>query len=344
MTQPLTQRMVAFRRAQMRRTWGVLLVLGLIVLGGWVWTLLSGQSWVAPADAWRVLMGADVPGASFTVGTLRLPRATLAVLAGAGFGMAGAAFQTMLRNPLASPDIIGITSGASAAAVIGIVLLGWNGMAVSILSVVAGLGVALSIYALSWRGGVAGTRLILVGIGISAMLNSTVAYVLSRAPAWNAQEAMRWMTGSLNGAQPAQSLAVAGALVVFGGLLLTQRRNLDMLGLGDDAAAALGVGVARTRVIVVIAAVGLISIATAATGPIAFLAFLAGPIAARIVGPGQSRLIAAAMVGAALALIGDYAGQFLLPSRYPVGVVTGALGAPFLLYLIVRANRTGGST
>jgi iron complex transport system permease protein len=118
---------------------------------------------------------------------------------------------------------------------------------------------------------------------------------------------------------------------------------LEALRLGDDTAAALGTRVATTRIIVIIAAVGMISFATAVTGPISFVAFLSGPIAARIIGNKGSLLIPSALVGATLVLVGDYCGQFLLPSRYPVGVVTGALGAPYLIFLIIRVNRTGGS-
>ena len=124
---------------------------------------------------------------------------------------------------------------------------------------------------------------------------------------------------------------------------LGQRRELDALRLGEDTAAALGVRLARTRIIVIVAAVGMIAIATAATGPIAFISFLSGTIAARVIGSGGSLLIPSALIGAVLTLAGDYTGQFLLPSRYPVGVVTGALGAPYLLYLIVRINRIGRS-
>lgn len=314
-----------------------------LLLAGFALTLMLGQSLVPPADVLRVLAGQDVAGASFTVGQLRLPRAVLAILAGLSFGLGGAAFQIMLRNPLASPDIIGISRGASAAAVVAIVVLGLDGPMVSVLAVIAGLGVALAIYALSFRGGVAGTRLILVGIGISAMLDSIIAFVLSRAPSWDLAEAMRWLTGSGNGAQLSQALPLLVSLAVFGGLLVSRARDLESLRLGDDAAAALGTNVPLTRVLVVVAAVGLIAVATAVTGPVAFVAFLSGPIAARILGPNGSVLIPAGLVGAVLVLGGDYIGQFLLPARFPVGVVTGALGAPYLLYLIMRANRAGDS-
>ncbi|WP_313618546.1 iron ABC transporter permease [Agrobacterium sp.] len=331
------------RRERTLRRRNILTGLVTLLVAVFALTLMSGQSFTPPRDVMRVLLGDNIPGLSFTVGQLRLPRAVLSILAGLCFGMGGVAFQIMLRNPLASPDIIGISSGASAAAVFAIIVLSLSGPVVSIFAVVSGLAIALLVYALSFRNGVAGTRLILVGIGVSAMLQSFIAYILSVAPAWSLQEAMRWLTGSVNGAQLGQTLPLLLALAVFGGLLLSRARDLEALRLGDDTAAALGVRVARTRIIVIITSVGMIAFATAVAGPIAFVAFLSGPIAARIMGNNGSFLLPAALVGATLVLLGDYCGQFLLPSRYPVGVVTGALGAPYLIFLIVRVNRAGGS-
>ncbi|QEE47846.1 iron ABC transporter permease [Rhizobium sp. WL3] len=331
------------RGRQARRRQALLASMLVLVLLGFFMTLMAGQTFTPLADVVHVLMGESVPGADFTVGQLRLPRAILAIVAGVSFGLGGAAFQTMLRNPLASPDIIGITSGASAAAVFAIVILSLSGPAVSLLAVGAGLAVALLVYGLSAKNGVAGSRLILVGIGISAMLESMIAYVLSRAPAFTLQEAMRWLTGSLNGAKLEQSLPVMASLLVFGALILLKARDLEAMRTGDETATALGVNVPATRLIVMISAVGLIATATAVTGPIAFVAFLAGPIATGMFGRRSSILLPAGMVGAVLVLIGDFVGQFLLPGRYPVGVVTGALGAPYLISLIIRNNRRGGT-
>jgi iron complex transport system permease protein len=337
------ERVAAVRRRRGRRAAVTLGALGAAILVVFCLSLMVGRTFYPPAEVLAVLAGQDVPGASFTVGTLRLPRAVLAVLAGACFGLGGVTFQTMLRNPLASPDIIGISSGASAAAAFGIVILGLSGPAVSLLAIVAGLVVALAIYLLSYRGGVVGSRLILVGIGIAAMLTSLTDWVLSKAGQWDLQEALRWLTGSLNNTSWEQALPVLVALAVLGPVLLSQGRELRATQLGDDAAQALGVRVGLTRLVVVVAAVGLIAFATAASGPIAFVAFLSGPIAVRIVGPGSSPLLPTAAVGALLVLVADLVGQFATGTRYPVGVVTGVLGAPYLLYLIVRVNRQGSS-
>jgi len=339
-----TVELVASSRARRnsRRRLVIGILVALIVVAFAV-SLMVGRTFYGPLDVVRVILGEDVAGASFTVGRLRLPRAVLAVVAGLSFGLAGVSFQTMLRNPLASPDIIGISAGASAAAAFAIVMLSLGGPAVSLFAIVAGLVVALIVYALAYRGGAAGARLILVGIGVAAMLESITNYVLSRAGQWDLQEALRWLTGSLNGTTWAQVLPALIALAVLGPALLSRSRALAAMQLGDDTASALGVRVERSRLLVLVAAVGLIAFATAAAGPIAFVAFLSGPIAARIVGPRGSLLLPAALVGAALVLVADFCGQYAFGTRFPVGVVTGVLGAPYLIYLIVRSNRTGGS-
>lgn len=335
---------VTTARKRRATRWRVaLLVLGVLVLAAAAVSLMVGRTFYPPAEVARVMLGEDVPGASFTVGRLRLPRTALGIVAGVSFGLAGVTFQTMLRNPLASPDIIGISYGASTAATFGIVMLSLSGAAVSTLAIVAGLGVALLVYLLSYRGGVAGTRLILIGIGMAMMLQSMTSYFLSKASQWDHQEAMRWITGSLNGAAWQETVPVAVAVLVLGPLLLGQVRNLGQLGLGDDTAAALGVRVEHTRLIVIIAAVVLLAFATAAAGPISFVAFLSGPIAARIVGSNGSLLVPAAFVGALLVLAADLVGQYATETRFPVGVVTGALGAPYLIYLIIRTHRAGGA-
>ncbi|GGV16808.1 ABC transporter permease [Actinomadura cremea] len=329
------------RRAARRRA--VIGTLAALVVAGFAVSLMVGKSFYPPGEVLRVVLGEQVPGASFTVGRLRLPRAVLAVAAGLAFGLGGVTFQTMLRNPLASPDIIGISSGASAAAAIAIVVFGLGGTQVSTFAIVSALAVSLLMYVLAFRDGVVGTRLILIGIGFAAIGDSVTSYVLSEAGQWDLQEAMRWLTGSLNGTTWPEALPALVALLVLAPVLLLLARDLSALQLGDDTASALGIRVERTRIAVIVAAVGLIAFATAAAGPIAFVAFLSGPIAARLIGTGGSLLVPAGLVGALLVLVADFAGQFAFGSRFPVGVVTGVLGAPYLVYLIVRTHRAGGS-
>ncbi len=342
MSAPLTlTRIARQRRTRIRRRGIILAWMAAAILAGFALTLMLGQSNYSPLTLWRVLSGEEVRGAGFTILDLRLPRALLSVLAGAAFGLGGAAFQTLLRNPLASPDIIGISAGASTAAVFCIVVLGITGPPVAVWAVLAGLGIALTVYLLAWRGSVTGARLILIGIGLAAMLQSMTAYILSRAPSWSLQEALRWLSGSVNGAQLSQALPLVLALVICGAVLIWRAGDLETMRMGDDTAAGLGARLGLTRISVIMAGVGLVSVATASAGPVAFVAFLSGPIAARLTGRDGPVLLPAAGIGALLVLICDFAGQFLLPARYPVGIVTGVLGAPYLVFLILRENRKG---
>lgn len=333
----------AGRRRRGRRRALITSGLGVAIVVVFALSLMVGRTFYGPLEVLDVLAGHTVPGASFTVGELRLPRAVLGLLAGFAFGIAGVTFQTMLRNPLASPDIIGISSGATAAAVFGIVVLSQGETTVSLLALAGALVTALAIYLLSNKGGFAGTRLILIGIGVAAMLDAAVTYLLSRAAAWDLQAALRWITGSLNGASWQTVLPLAIASVVVVPALLSQGRNLGVLRLGDDSAAGLGVRVTPSRVVAILAAVTLLAFATAATGPIAFVAFMAGPIAARVVGSGSALLLPSGFIGALLVLVADLIGQFAFDARYPVGVITGVVGAPYLIYLLIRTNRSGGS-
>ena len=342
----VVDRVTASRKGRARRYLLVCGALAALVVVVFAASLMFGKVFYGPGEVLRVLLGEDVQGATFTVGVLRLPRAVVGLLAGLAFGIAGITFQTMLRNPLASPDIIGISSGASAAAVFCIVLLSMSETAVSIVATLAALVTAGVIYLLSFRDGLSGTRLILIGIGISAMLQSVVSYVLSRAAQWDLQTAMRWLNGNLNGSTMDQVLPLVVAVVVAGAVLALLAKSLDALRLGEETSAALGVRVERTRVLLILFSVTLLAFATAAAGPVAFVAFLAGPISVRLLGSAGSAgspLLPAALVGALLILVADFAGQFAFGTRYPVGVITGVLGAPYLIYLLIRSTRTGGA-
>ena len=340
---PIEQRLKQARKQRAWRWYRVVGFLLILVIALLLLTLSVGQSITPLSEVVAVILGEQVPGASFVVGQLRLPRVLVALLVGTSFGLAGAAFQIMLRNPLASPDIIGVSSGASAAAVFAIIMLNMSGGSVAVFSIFAGLMVTLTVFGLSFKHGAAGTRLILVGIGMAAMLESVIAYLLSQAQSWDLQEAMRWLTGSVNSAQLTQVPLLCISVAVFGSLLLSRSKDLEVLRTGDETAQALGVRVNQTRLVIMLSAVGLIAVGVATTGPIAFVAFLSGPIAVRLIGNTGSALLPAGLIGACLVMGGDYIGQFLLPNRYPVGVVTGALGAPYLIYLMIRTNRKGGS-
>lgn len=308
-----------------------------------VGALLLGNTFYPLDVIFRVLMGEEIKGATFAVATIRLPRMLSGLLVGMAFGMAGSTFQTMLRNPLASPDIIGITSGSSVAAVFCILVLHVSGAVVSVSALVSGLLVAALIYLLSKGGTFSGGRLILIGIGIQAMLGAVISYLMLRAPQYDVPAAMRWLSGSLNGIRMVQIPILAAVVILFGILLLLLGRYLKILELGEQFATTLGVRTDVTRVLLVLSAVVLIAFSTAVTGPISFVAFLSGPIATHLVGRGSSNLLPAGLVGAILVIGADLIGQYAFGTRFPVGVITGILGAPYLLFLLIQMNRTGGT-
>lgn len=291
----------------------------------------------------RVIFGEEIKGATFAIVTLRLPRMLAGLLVGLAFGFAGSTFQTMLRNPLASPDIIGVTSGSSVAAVFCILVLQISGFIVSFAAVISGLLVASIIYFLSRGGSFSGGRLILIGIGVQAMLNAVISYLMLRASQHDIPSAMRWLSGSLNGIRLAQIPLLFLAVMTFGSLILLLGRHLTILELGEQSALTLGVQTDLIRFLLILSAVILIAFGTAITGPISFVAFLAGPIANKLVGKGASNELPSALVGAMLVLAADLLGQYAFGTRFPVGVITGILGAPYLLFLLIRMNKTGGA-
>ncbi|NKX55194.1 iron chelate uptake ABC transporter family permease subunit [Arthrobacter sp. E918] len=333
------------RRGRMVAAGLVAAVVALFLAG-----VLLGSYLVSLPDFFRLLAGAQIPGASFIVMENRLPRAVVGIMTGIAFGLAGSIFQTMLRNPLASPDIIGISYGASAGAVAAMVLFGAAGFAVSAAAMAGALLVALLIYVLSHRhagpSNAASSRLILTGIGCAAILQALVSYLLTRADVRTAQAALVWLNGSLNSSNWDRAAVLAACLLVLLPAAAALSRSLRGLEMGDDAAAGLGVTVAPARLGLVTVAVLLAAAATAAAGPVAFVAFLSAPIARRLL-RGRASLAVSALVGAVIVLAADFAAATVLPqfltngTALPVGVVTGALGAPFLLWLLVSANRVG---
>ena len=336
------RRLVPVSRTAVLAAGAVLMFFVSVLLGSYTVTIPDFFTIVAN----HLTGGPGIPGASFIVMQDKLPRAVVGAMIGTAFGLAGALFQTMLRNPLASPDVIGISYGASAGAVVAIVIFGAAGVAVSGAAMAGALAVAALIYALSSggaaRGNAAGNRLVLAGVGIAAALQAVVSFLMTRADIRTAADALVWLNGSLNSANWDR----AGILFLALGVLLPAvaviAGPLRILELGDDTAASLGIRVNAARLALVVVAVTLAAVATAAAGPVSFVAFLAGPIARRFTG--KASLPASALVGALIVLAADYFAANVAPlllggTVLPVGVVTGALGAPFLLWLLVTANR-----
>ncbi|MBT0993607.1 iron chelate uptake ABC transporter family permease subunit [Cellulomonas sp. DKR-3] len=338
---------VLVARARRRRhTLGAAVTAGLAlaVVVVLAWTLTLGSAGISPWDALRsaLHLGSD-PATDFIVRELRLPRALTSVLVGLALGVAGTVFQRLLGNTLASPDVLGISAGAGTAAVAALVLADLAGVGVSLLALVGALGTALLVYVLAWRRGVQGYRFILVGVGVAAFLSSITSYLVSRAEISDARAAMLWLTGSSGLAGPAQIATLAAGLVVLLPLALVLERRLVVIELGDDAALALGVHVERDRRALMLLGVALVALATAAAGPIAFVALMAGPVARRLVGGRTGDVLAAACVGALLMQLADVVAQEVMPSPLPTGVVTGLVGAPYVIWLLLAANRRGSA-
>jgi iron complex transport system permease protein len=327
------------------RAAGVLGALSLACLAAFTVGLTQGEFPLAPADVLSALAGAGDRATSFIVVDLRLPRGLTAVLAGMALGIAGAIFQEVARNPLASPDVVGVTTGASLAAV-ALIVLGDASGAVSVpLAALAGaLAAGVALYALAWRGGVQGYRLVLVGIGVAALAHAGVGYVLTQGRLVDVTQAYLWLVGSLNARGWEHVWPLAAALVVVVPLAPALARRLEALQLGDDMARALGVRIESARLGLLAAAIVLTGVAVAGAGPIVFVAFIAPHIARRLcrsVSP-YAVLPAAAAAGALLVVGADLAGRMLFaPTELPVGIVTSIVAAPYFLLLLRRVSSQG---
>ncbi|WP_328540977.1 FecCD family ABC transporter permease [Streptomyces sp. NBC_00344] len=320
----------------------VALLLAVVALASGVVLIGSGDYPIAPGDVVRTLFGGGTAGQEFIVNDLRLPRALVGLFVGAALGIGGAVFQSISRNPLGSPDVIGFGQGASVGALTVIVLFHGGATAVAGGAVVGGLVTGVAVYTLAWKRGVHGYRLVLVGIGAAAMLTACNSYLLTKADLVDATRAVVWMTGSLDGRDWGQFRPLLVTCVVLVPVVLGYGRNLRMLDMGDDAAHALGVRVERTRLLLVLAAVLLTAVATAAAGPIAFVALSAPQLARRLTRSPGANLLPSAFMGATLLLVADWIAQRAFGDRQlPVGVVTGVIGGCYLLWLLVSERKAG---
>ncbi|MDX3798337.1 iron ABC transporter permease [Streptomyces sp. AK04-3B] len=301
-----------------------------------------GDLHLSLADVARALVGSGDPGTRLIVRELRLPRSLAGLLVGVAFGVSGALLQAMTRNPLASPDMLGITQGAGVAVVAGIVLGADGGLSTEVLGLTGASGAAVVVYALAWKRGASGYRIVLVGVGVSWICTSATDYLMARGERFQAQAALGWLVGNLNGRTWDQITPLVLALAVLLPAALLLGRLMRTLELGDDVARGLGTRVQSVRVAVLLVSVGLVAFGTATAGPVAFVALAAPQIAQRLAGTAFPPPFAAGLTGAVTVLGSDLVARGLLPdTELPVGIVTGVLGAPVLLWLLVRANRAG---
>ncbi|MFT4124035.1 MAG: iron ABC transporter permease [Microbacteriaceae bacterium] len=318
--------------------------LAIVVVG-----IAAGSASLGPLDILRTLVGLGDAGDRLIVFQLRLPRVAAALLVGICLGLAGALTQTFARNPLATPDILGVTSGAAAGAVAAIVLGGGTyaigtgllGLGIPAVATVGGLATAAVVYGLSWRGGVESYRLILIGIGATASLGGITSYLIAKAQITQAADAAQWLVGSLSGVSWASVWPVAVVLAVVAPVALGQSRALEVSLLGDEVSTGLGLAVQRHRLLVIVCAVLLSSAAVSASGPIEFVAFVAPQLARRLAGTGRPPLPASALLGGLLVSAADILGRAVLPWQVPVGIVTAIVGAPYLIWLLCRSGDPG---
>lgn len=304
-----------------------------------VWSLTLGDYPISVPAALRAALGDGPPSDVLVIQAWRLPRVLAALMAGAAFACSGALLQALVRNPLASPDVIGINMGGTTAAV-AFIVLGLPGDLVPGAALVGTLASAGLLAMLASGGRVDHERLVLIGIGVQTGLYAVKTFLVVRFPDEVVQAAVLWTVGTLYGrAWVDVAVAAAGlAVLVPAGFVLLRR--LAVLELGDDLAAAIGLGVRPTRLLVLGTVVGLAAVAVSLGGPLPFVA-LAVPLLARMVaGPlTAATLLLAAAGGALLLLVADLVAQYALPTALPAGVVTSTVGAPFFFWLLWRQRR-----
>jgi iron complex transport system permease protein len=320
----------------------VCLLLAAAALAAAVVLVGTGDFPISFADVVRTLFGGGEPGQEFIVRELRLPRVLVGLLVGAALGLAGAVFQAISRNPLGSPDVLGVSHGSAVGALVVIVLFKGGSETVALGAVAGGLATGAAIYLLAWQRGVAGYRLVLVGIGAAAILTGVINYLLTKADLVDAARATLWITGSLGGRDWTHVWPLVAVCAVLVPLVLACGRPLRMMEMGDDTAYALGVPVERVRLVALLAAVLLTAAATAAAGPVAFVALTAPQLARRLTRAPGPNLAPAALMGATLLIVADWAAQRAFGAdQVPVGVVTGVLGGVYLLWLLAAERRAG---
>ncbi|MFE0020068.1 FecCD family ABC transporter permease [Amycolatopsis sp. NPDC059021] len=312
----------------------VVVTLALVVL-----SVGTGDYDMTPSEVLRTLAGQGTK-AQYLVVTGRLPRVLVAVLVGAALALAGSVFQTLTRNPLGSPDIIGFTTGSATGGIVMILVVGSAPGLVSLGALGGGLLTMVVVAALCAPHGLLSSRLVLLGIAMSAVLAGVNAYLLVKASKENAARATVWLVGDLAGRDWNYLVPLAVAMVILVPAVLVNGRALRMLEMGDDAATGVGVAVGRMRNLLLLLAVALVAAATAAVGPIPFVALISSQLARRMTRLPGPNLVASAFVGALLVVAADYVGQRVLgASLLPVGVVAATLGGAYFVWLLLVGRR-----
>ena len=314
---------------------GILLMAGIVAIT----SFMSGTYPIPAIQVVRTLLGTEDETLRMIVVEWRLPRVALAFLLGSCLGMSGAIFQSLTRNPLGSPDIIGFSAGSYTGALTVILLFSGGYYETAAGALAGGIVTAALVYFLSWRRGVQGFRLIIVGIGVAAMLGAFNAWIIRQADLQVAMSAAIWGAGSLNGLGVEQLFPVMLAATILVPATLLFSRPLRQLEMGDDMARASGVDANRSRLVLMALGVALTAIVTAAAGPISFIALVAPQIARRLTRSAGPTLGTSGLAGGLLLLIADWAAQHALGVQLPVGVMTVSIGGLYFLLLLLREGR-----
>ncbi|UCA53226.1 iron chelate uptake ABC transporter family permease subunit [Streptomyces sp. WA6-1-16] len=301
--------------------------------------LMTGSYALTPGQVLSSLTGRETGFVQEIVVEWRLPRVAAALVFGAALGVSGAVFQSLLRNPLADPGVIGFSQGSYTGALV--VILVVNGGYAQLVggALLGGMATAVAVYVLAHRRGVKGFRLIVVGIGVSAMLGSLNTWLILKADLDQAMSAAAWGAGSLNGVS--WDRVVIGGVCIAVLLLLAGMlsRPLRQMQLGDEVAASQGLRVSPVRLGLILVGVALTATVTAASGPIAFISLVAPQIGRRLARTAGITLAPAGFVGALLCLASDYLAQHVAPTPLPVGIITVVLGGGYLGYLLFTEAR-----
>ncbi|WP_278313871.1 FecCD family ABC transporter permease [Lolliginicoccus levis] len=317
-------------------------IIALLLAAGLAWWSLGlGELRLTSDDITRIMVGGGTLIEHDVVVSTRLPRAIVAVLVGAALGASGQILQRIAANPLASPDVLGISTGASLGALVSLLLIGGSAVVTMVGALVGAAIAGMLVTGIAYGHGATGYRIILVGIGVGALGSSLIALILTRADNYAAHSAAIWLTGSLSNRGWTHVHVITMALVVGVPLLAVLARHLPVLELGDDLAQILAGRAAALRIGLVAVACGLAALATAAAGPIAFVALVAPQISRLLLGGRTGGPFLSAAIGAVLVISADLAAKHLFPVELPVGILTACLGAPVLLVLLARAARKG---
>lgn len=322
------------------RAFVVVATLAIVAVAVSAWATTIGDTPTGLVDVWTALTGGLDENVRRVILEWRMPRVVAALVAGAALGVSGAIFQSLTRNPLGSPDIIGFSTGSYTGALVGILIIGGSYAVTASGALIGGILTAVAVYALAYSRGVQGYRLIVIGIGVSAMLSAVNGYLIVNARLEEAMTAAAWGAGSLSDVTWTEVTPMVILIVVLLPVAFILARSLRLLEMGDDTAVALGVRAERVRQLMVLVGIALIASVTAVAGPIAFVALAAPQIARRVARTAGVTLPSAAAMGAVLLAVSDVLAATVIPDHpVPVGVVTVCIGGAYLIWLLLTQSR-----